>query len=115
MIKSLVSQGPYLVINGGYHNYPYMSPGAVGAGQLRWNTNMNEMEVNDGVSWRSLGAINTTIALSNDAQDALSWALKKMQEEKRLEELCQEHVGIKDLKEKLEVMIKLVQDHASKP
>lgn len=76
---------------------------------------MNEMEVNDGVSWRSLGAINTTIALSNDAQDALSWALKKMQEEKRLEELCQEHVGIKDLKEKLEVMIKLVQDHASKP
>ena len=35
MIKSLVSQGPYLVINGGYHNYPYMSPGAVGAGQLR--------------------------------------------------------------------------------
>ena len=103
MIKSLVSQGPYLVVNGGYHN-PYMSPGAVGAGQLRWNTNTNEMEVNDGVSWRNLGANNTSISLTNDAQDALSWALTKMQEERELKDRMQRHPGLRDTWEKFKIM-----------
>lgn len=104
MIKSVTSHGPYLVINGGYHNYPYMSPGASGAGQLRWNINMNDMEVNDGVSWRSLNANHTSISLTNDAQDALSWALKKMQEERELEQRIQRHPGLRDTWEKYKIM-----------
>jgi hypothetical protein len=96
MIKSLVTQGPYLVINGGYHNFPYISPGTAGAGHVRWNPNMNEMEVNDGISWRSLGANDTSISLTNDAQDALSWVLKKMQEER--------HPGLRDTWEKFKIM-----------
>ncbi len=31
---------------------PYISPGASGAGMLRWNSGMNCMEVNDGNSWQ---------------------------------------------------------------
>ena len=104
MIKSIVTQGPYLVVNGGYHNYPYLSPGAVGAGQLRWNTNMNEMEVNDGVSWRSLGANSTTVSLTDDAQNALSWVLTKMQEERELQQRLQRHPGLRDTYEKFKIM-----------
>ena len=104
MIKSIVSQGPYLVVNGGYHNYPYFSAGAVGAGQLRWNTNTNEMEVNDGVMWRNLGANNTTVSLTTDAQEALSWALKKMQEERELNQRMERHPGLKDTWEKFKIM-----------
>ena len=104
MIKTVTSHGPYLVVNGGYNNYPSVSPGTVGAGQLRWNSNMNEIEVNDGISWRSLNANNTTISLTNDAQDALSWALKKMQEERELEQRLQRHPGLADTYEKFKIM-----------
>jgi len=104
MIKSLTSHGPYLVINGGYHNYPYFSAGAVGAGHLRWNTNTNEMEVNDGVMWRNLSANNTTLSLTDDAQNALSWALKKMQEERELNQRIERHPGLKDTYEKFKIM-----------
>ena len=104
MIKSIVSQGPYLVVNGGYHNYPYFSAGAVGGGQLRWNTNLNEMEVNDGVVWRSLAFNDTNISLTNEAQDALSWALKKMQEERELQQRIARHPGLRDTYEKYKIM-----------
>lgn len=104
MIKSITSDGPYLVVNGGYHNYPYFSAGAVGAGHVRWNSNMNEMEVNDGVTWRSLGASNTTVSLTDDAQNALSWALKKMQEERELNQRMERHPGLRDTYEKFQIM-----------
>ena len=110
MIKSIVSQGPYLVINGGYHNFPYISPGTVGAGHVRWNSNMNEMEVNDGITWRSLSASNTSISLTNDAQDALSWALRKMQQERELQDRMQRHPGLRDTWEKFRIMEALCQE-----
>ena len=116
MIKSIVSQGPYLVVNGGYHNYPYLSPGAVGAGQLRWNTNTNEMEVNDGVTWRSLGASNTTVSLTTDAQEALTWAVTKMQEERNLQQRIERHPGLRDSWEKFKIMEALCkEDDARQP
>ena len=110
MIKSLITQGPYLQITGGYHNYPFMSPGAVCAGQLRWNTNTNEMEVNDGVSWRSLGAINTTVSLTADAQQALTWAIQKMQEEQELKQRMERYPGLRDTHEQFRIMNALCQE-----
>jgi hypothetical protein len=71
---------------------------------------MNEMEVNDGVTWRSLGANNPSISLTNEAQDALSWALKKMQEERELKERIQRHPGLRDTWEKFRIMEALCQE-----
>jgi len=110
MIKSIVSEGPYLVVNGGYHNYPYLSPGAVKfknvncAGHLRWNTNTNEMEVNDGVSWRVLSAKHTTVSLTTDAQKALTWVMTKMTEEHELNQRMERHPGLRDTYEKFRIM-----------
>jgi hypothetical protein len=110
MIKSLVSQGPYLVVNSGYHNFPYISPGTVGAGHVRWNSNTNDMEVNDGVTWRSLAANNTSISLTNDAQDALTWAITKMKQDRDLNERMQRHPGLRDTWEKFKIMEALCQE-----
>jgi len=104
MIKGVTSNGPYLVVTGGYPNYPYISPGSVGAGQLRWNTNTNEMEINDGVTWRSLGANNTTVSLTTDAQEALTWAVTKMKEERDLNQRMERHPGLRDTYEKFRIM-----------
>lgn len=110
MIKSVVTQGPYLVINGGYHNFPYISPGTAGAGHVRWNPNMNEMEVNDGITWRSLCANNTSISLTTDAQDALTWAITRMKQDRDLEERMQRHPGLRDTWEKFKIMEALCQE-----
>lgn len=116
MIKSITAQGPYLVINGGYHNYPYLSPGAVGAGQLRWNSNTSEMEVNDGTIWRSLSQNNTTIELSAVAQQALNWAVDKMKEDLELHKRIERHPGLKDTYEKFKIMEALCkEDDARQP
>jgi hypothetical protein len=104
MIKGLTSQGPYLVVTGGFPNYPYVSPGSVCAGQLRWNTNTNEIEINDGVIWRSLGANNTSIGLSTDAQEALTWAVIKMKAERELNQRMERHPGLRDTYEKFQIM-----------
>ncbi len=104
MIKSITAQGPYLVIDGGSHNYPYLSPGAVCAGQLRWNTNTNEMEVNDGNIWRSLGHNNASIGLTAVAQEALSWAVDKMKEDFELHKRIARHPGLRDTYEKFKIM-----------
>lgn len=112
MIKNLNAMGKYIEVTGGQTMYTHFSPGGQGAGMLRWNTNTNNLEVNDGVSWRTIEASPAFVGLTSDARDAIDWALAKKQQEEKLERLCQEHQGIRDLKEKLEIMIKLVQDHA---
>ena len=115
MIKQIHSNGRFLDVSGGSSPGVYVSPNSVGSGHLRWNSNANEIEVNDGVTWRTLGSNSTFIGLSSDAQDAIAWALHKMQQEKKIDQLCEQHPGIADLKQKLDLMIKLVQDHADKP
>lgn len=104
MIKNITSNSQYLVVNGGYHNYPYFSAGAVCAGQLRWNTNTNEMEVNDGVVWRNLGANDTSIEFSTDAQEALNWVMTKMKDERELTQRMERHPGLRDTWEKFKIM-----------
>ncbi len=87
---------------------PYISPGAVGAGMIRYSSNMNQLEVNDGVSWQQYRP-GATIDLSSDAQNALAWAYAKMQEEVLLEQLMEKHPGLRDLHERFAVMLRLVQ------
>jgi hypothetical protein len=38
------------------------------------------------------------------------WAKKKMQEDQRIEELAKQYPAVKDAKEKLDIIVKLVQD-----
>lgn len=79
------------------------------SGQVRWNGNRKEFEVCDNQSgtWYR---INPEIELRSDSQlvEVLEWAKKKMVEEKKIEELAKQYPAVKDLKEKLDIIIKLV-------
>jgi hypothetical protein len=61
MIKGINSSSRYITVSGGANSGPYISPGAAGAGMLRWNPNINQMEVNDGNSWIRIDTIYSSI------------------------------------------------------
>ena len=109
MIKSITSTG-HVVVSGGYHNHPYVSPGSAGAGMLRWNFNTNEMEVNDGAVWLKLSTNGTTVGLSPQAQQAIDWAIQRQQEEADLESRIQRHPGLRDTWERFKIMDALTRE-----
>lgn len=57
--------------------------------------------------------IDNTVELQNDPQiaEVIQWAKKKMQFERKIEELASKYPAVKDAKEKLDIVIKLVQDN----
>jgi hypothetical protein len=80
------------------------------SGQVRWNGNLKMFEVCDNSSgaWYK---IDNSVELSCDpqTQQILEWAKKKMVEDERVEKLAKEYPAVKDLKEKLDIVIKLVE------
>ena len=103
MIKSLSSGSQHIAVIGGNPSVPPISPGAMGAGMVRYNQNIQQMEVYDGVSWHGINS-HVTVDLGMTSKEAIEWAYKKMQEEKRLQELMARHPGLKDLHDKFEMM-----------
>lgn len=74
MIKGISSNSQYVIVNSGNAMNNYFSPGAQGAGQMRFNTNANNIEIWDGVTWKELGTSYASIDLSPEAQELLKWA-----------------------------------------
>jgi hypothetical protein len=81
MIKGINSSSRYIAVSGGMAASPYISPGSVGAGMMRWNSNMNCMEVNDGNMWKTIDMGYATVELTPDAESLLEWARKKRDQE----------------------------------
>jgi hypothetical protein len=74
MIKGINSSGRYLTVSGGTASNPYISPGSVGAGMMRYNPNMNCIEVNDGNMWKQLDTNYASIELTPETESLLEWA-----------------------------------------
>ena len=94
MIKGLTHSGRYLQVSGGSPMNPYIPPGGQSAGMLRYNTNMNNVEVYDGQTWRELSSNYASVSLTAEAEALLDWARKKRDEEIQLEALAKEHPAI---------------------
>jgi hypothetical protein len=77
MIKGINSSGRYITVSGGQASSNYISPGSVGAGMLRYNSNMNAIEVNDGNSWQQLHTNYATVELTPEAESLFEWARKE--------------------------------------
>lgn len=81
------------------------------SGQVRWNGHNKEFEVcdNNNGSWYR---INPEIELGCDSElaEVIKWAKKKMHYEQKLEKLMREYPAVKDAKEKLDIILKLVED-----
>ena len=108
MIKSVNSSGRYIQIGSGIPAGPYFNPGAQGAGQMRFNTNSNNIEVWDGVTWREISNNHVSVGLTGEAESLLDWAREKRNEDIQLKELLKKSPALKDIHEKFEVVLALV-------
>lgn len=93
MIKQLSTNSSYIFLSQ-TNSKAYFSPGASGAGMVRYNPNMSRMEVNDGAVWLGLGD-DIHLALSNDAIAVIDWAKNKMAEEAEIKQLAESRPALK--------------------
>lgn len=112
MIKG-INGGRYVQVMNGYTSDPYISPGAVGAGMMRWNPNMNCIEISDGITWKQVMGTMPSIDLTPEATELLDWAKKKMEEEKRIDELCQKYPGLDKARANYETFLAMVESETS--
>jgi len=117
VIKGITSSSSYLTVTGGSAMTPYISPGAQGAGQVRYNTSSNNLEVWDGVTWKEITMAYTTIDLTYEAQSLLQWAKnardKDLARETRIRSnpaLKKAYEAIQRAEENFELLDKIVGD-----
>jgi hypothetical protein len=117
MIKGITG-GKYVIVNGGSSSDPYISPGSAGAGMMRWNPNMNCMEVNDGSMWKQLGMSYATVALDPEAESILNWARQERDRQRLREKRIQENPALKKAYEAIQraeanydILDKIVGEH----
>lgn len=121
MFKTINGTGRYLQVQGGMPSTTYIntSSGLMNVGDLRFNTNTQNMEVYDGHMWKELYMGHVGIGLTNEAERLLDWARQKMMEELELDALAEKNPTIRDLvnqineaKEKIKVVQILTKDRA---
>lgn len=99
MIKTINGSGRYMMVNGGFPATTYMntSSGYMNVGDVRFNTNMQRLEVYDGNMWIELSTSHASVGLTPDAENAIDWAIKKRHEDMELERLAESDPTIADL------------------
>lgn len=87
----------------------YTLPAA--SGQVRWNGSSKQFEVCDNSNNGMWYKIDNTVELRSDPQigEVLEWAKKRMEYEKKVEKLAEKYPAVKDAKEKLDIILKLVE------
>jgi hypothetical protein len=110
MIKAISGKGS-VEVSGGYVTFPYfnMNPHNPLSGAIRYNPNTSSIEIFDGSNWISNSSV-PMIGLTPEVEKIIDWARIKMQQEKQLLDLAANYPAIKDLKEKLDVMMVLLKD-----
>ena len=118
MIKDVISTGPFVQVTGGGNYTPYVNMSNPSAGMTRFNGNTQSLEVYDGASWMIISTNVASVGLNSDANNAITWALRKMEEESNLEKLAREHPAInlaldnlKKAKTQLDAIIILSKEH----
>lgn len=111
MIKGITNSSPRWVSVYSPSQSPYISPGSMSAGMVRYNNSSASLEVYDGNAWLMLSG-SADVGLSPEAQAVMAWAYKKMKQDEELEVLMAKHPGLKDLHDKFELMKALVADDA---
>ena len=79
------------------------------SGVVRWNHNSRQFEVIGQNNWIPLNEGMTSIGLDAISRSILEGLQEWHSEQQRIKELCEKYPGLKDVKEKYEVMLALVQ------
>jgi hypothetical protein len=81
-------------------------------GAVRFNTNIQMLEVYDGNRWIELNTSHANVGLTPDAENALDWAIRKRNEEMALEAKAKDNPAIADLldqRKKIDEQIKIIE------
>lgn len=115
MIKDIHISGRYMQVNGGSSStYVNGYGGALGVGNMRYNTSTQNMEVFDGSNWITLSMGYPSIGLTGEAESLLDWAREKRNEELLLKSMIEKHPGLKEAYERLEIMKALTLEEEKK-
>jgi hypothetical protein len=96
MIKGLQGDS-YIVVHGGDNATPYVTQNTQNPMQGMIRINGNIMETFDGSTWIHMSATYATVMLKPEYCVILDWAAKKMQQEKEIQALAEQHPAIADL------------------
>jgi hypothetical protein len=102
MIRGITAGTMIDVQGGGSGTYVYGNPNAPGVGNVLYNTNKQQLEVWDGNNWQQITMSHPTVSLNSSAVSAINWAMTKMAEDAKLEELSKKHPAIKAAYETLQ-------------
>ena len=115
LIKSVNSSSEWVQVDG---QRPYVMPPVDKFeypanpydGQMIYNFILQEVQVYAGSVWtNALGHAN--IGLRSQTEHILHWARRKMDEEQRLNELCEKYPALAEAREQFEAMKVLVNTH----
>lgn len=95
MISGINSNSKYISVQGGSSSSVYISPGSVGAGMLRYNSNTNGIEINDGNVWRAMATSHASVGLTPETEMLLEWAQQKRNEELALKALAEKNEAVR--------------------
>lgn len=99
MIKTIRTNGPYLSVTS--HSPVIYSNGMPNTGTVHYNTQTQCLQVFDGTTWHNLSS-DSQIELTSIANEVITWAERKMHEERRLKELAATNPTLKDALEALQ-------------
>ena len=99
MLRTVNGQGRYVMVSGGMpaHTYVNTSSGYMNVGDVRFNTQMQCLEVYDGQRWVEINTGHASVGLTSEAELAIDWATKKRIEEMALEQKAKDNPAIADL------------------
>ena len=114
MIKTVNSAGRYVMVSGGMpvHTYINSSSGYMNVGDVRYNVQMQRLEVYDGNMWIELNTGHASVGLTPDAELAIDWAKRKLNEELALEQKAKDNPTIADLlnqRKKIDEQIQVIE------
>lgn len=91
MIRN-ITNGAGIHISGNVYNQPYVDMSRPSAGMVRYNN--SNIEVYDGGSWLPMVSSYPQIELDGPTLEAVNWTRRKMEEEKRMLEIAQQHPAV---------------------
>ena len=102
MINSFTQSSKYITAYMGSNNDPHFSMSAPSAGMLRFNGDTRNMEVYDGNCWRTMAGTSASVSMNPDAEKAIEWALKRIEQEKQWYELASNNEAVRIALDQLE-------------
>jgi hypothetical protein len=101
MIKGITAGAMIDVQYAGPAPYIYGKVDGQGVGTVLYNTKTQHLDVWDGTTWQQITLSQPTVSLNSSAVEAINWAMTKMAEDAKLEELSKKHPAIKAAYENL--------------